>query len=533
MDWGNKYYRRYLSPDQAFLHEVFCPRDRNFQGTKYFVTVPICRFTCSIASSRQRGKDVLHPSAAARETSLHGHTYHKMCATRWLFLLFLRNDSSPEKIDPVLLLYQVSGTVFVPETFRQHCQLSSSTGVVPLSKFKKVFERYDIEMLIAFMTHLELCFEIKDKQVLEYIHKTEPNLNDTRYLFFHGLRRIEAPESLWEEDTSMSYHFGWMLKTSQDKELLDPRCFQVLILRIVFMFCGPASSSIVHINIPSLHRFCFMWKNGIYWCNDDGITAHLELDENGRSLVFKMRSDTVRPEGLIHRSRIVSIIRETVESFGHTLNRWLIQIKLLRILWKIPLTSHWSTSKILQQLFLTAEAQSNRHNKFLLASSTSYSLSRTLAWIKTTIQCIHSDKNAKKDEKISRAFISHLIANSDGKNPDQVTRNSRMYRRILSQSQALVGNIQSVSPRQEVVQALEKWRIETEGTYSCLRETLNKYSVFSGRNPLVSGCMLYCMHVLFIVTNVLFCPAWANFYTLYFVSGPSWYCSWWWSSLCI
>ncbi len=48
-------------------------------------------------------------------------------------------------------------------------------------------------------------------------------------------------------------------------------------------------------------------------------------------------------------------------------------------------------------------------------------------------------------------------------------------------------NIQSVSPRQEVVQALETWRSETEGTYSCLRETLNKYSVFTGRNPLVSG----------------------------------------------
>ena len=379
-------------------------------------------------------------------------------------------------------------------------------------------------MLIAFMTHLELCFEIKDKQVLEYIHKTEPNLNDTRYLFFHGLRRIEAPESLWEEDTSMSYHFGWMLKTSQDKELLDPRCFQVLILRIVFMFCGPASSSIVHINIPSLHRFCFMWKNGIYWCNDDGITAHLELDENGRSLVFKMRSDTVRPEGLIHRSRIVSTIRETVESFGRNVNVIESVIDPDEVV-KHPLKN--PSDLPLVNIKDIAAAVSHSRGTIKSTQQVPFGFKHLLQFEpyagldQTTIQCIHSDKNAKKDEKISRAFISHLIANSDGKNPDQVTRNSRMYRRILSQSQALVGNIQSVSPRQEVVQALEKWRIETEGTYSCLRETLNKYSVFSGRNPLVSGCMLYCMHVLFIVTNVLFCPAWANFYTLYFVSGPS------------
>ncbi len=97
----------------------------------------------------------------------------------------------------------------------------------------------------------------------------------------------------------------------------------------------------------------------------------------------------------------------------------------------------------------------------------------------TTIQCIHSDKNAKKDEKISRAFISYFssqISDPDSEEQDQVVRNSRMYRRILSPS---IVKIPSVSPRQEVVQALETWRSETEGTYSCLRETLNKYSVFT------------------------------------------------------
>ncbi len=77
-------------------------------------------------------------------------------------LLFLRNDSSPEKsflvIDQATLLSRVTGTVFAPESFRQHCKLASSTGVVPLSKFKKEFDGFDIEMLIAYMSHLELCF---------------------------------------------------------------------------------------------------------------------------------------------------------------------------------------------------------------------------------------------------------------------------------------------------------------------------------------------------------------------------------------
>ena len=69
-------------------------------------------------------------------------------------------------------------------------------------------------------------------------------------------------------------------------------------------------------DVPSLQRFCSVWKSGIYWCNDDGITSHLELAENGQSLVLKMPSDTVRPEGL----RIMSKIRETVECFGRNVN---------------------------------------------------------------------------------------------------------------------------------------------------------------------------------------------------------------------
>ncbi|XP_064387526.1 uncharacterized protein LOC135335855 isoform X4 [Halichondria panicea] len=417
-------------------------------------------------------------------------------------LLFLRNDSSPEKsflvIDQATLLSTVTGTVFAPESFRQHCKLASSTGVVPLSKFSKAFNGFDIEMLIAFMSHLELCFEIIDKKVLDFISKeiasstdrdASVSESDTRYLFFPGLIRIETPDQVWKHAQSIKYHFGWIFETSQDTEFYDPRCLQVLILRIVFTFrLAPARK--ILLNIPSLQRFCSVWKSGICWCNDDGITAHLELAENGRSLVIKMRSDTVRPEGLIHRSRIVSTIRETVESFGRNVNVIesiidpnevvkhplknssdlpLVDIKDIAA----AVSSNKSTIKSTQQVGLTFEHL--------------FQFEPYAGLDQATIQCIHSNKNVKKNEKISRAFISHfaeLVANSDNETPDQVARNSRMYRRILSQFQALVVNIQSVSPRQEVVQALERWRSETEGTYSCLRDTLNKYSVFTGRNPL-------------------------------------------------
>ena len=423
-------------------------------------------------------------------------------------LLFLRNDSSPEKsflvIDQATLLSTVTGTVFAPESFRQHCKLASSTGVVPLSKFSEAFDGYDIEMLIAFMSHLELCFEIIDKQVLDFISKeiassTDRDASvlefDTRYLFFPGLIRIENPEQVWKHAQNMKYHFGWIFETSQDTEFFDPRCLQVLILRIVFKFrLAPARK--ILLDVPSLQRFCSVWKSGICWCNDDGITAHLELAENGRSLVLKMRSGTVSPESLIHRSRIVSTIRETVECFGRNVNVIESVIDPDEVV-KHPLKNPSDLPLVDIKDIATAVSS----NKSAIKSTQQDGLTfehllhfEPYAGLdKTIIQCIHSNKNVKKDKKISGHFISHfaeIVANSENENPDLIARNSRMFRRILSQSQALVVNIQPVTPRQEVVQALETWRSETEGSYSCLRETLNEYSIFSRRNPLVSGAYI-------------------------------------------
>ena len=95
-----------------------------------------------------------------------------------------------------------------------------------------------------------------------------------------------------------------------------------------------------------------------------------------------------------------------------------------------------------------------------------------------TLQCIHSEKNVMKDEKISNAFISHFT------NQIRTAEHIEIYIAIL-QLRSTPSTVSS-SPTQELIQALESWRNETGGTYSCLRVTLDKYSIFTGRNPLVS-----------------------------------------------
>ena len=377
--------------------------------------------------------------------------------------------------------------MFAPESFRQHCKLASSTGVVPLHKFAEKFESYNIEMLIAFMSHLELCFEITDKEVLDTGREHEQDSeHGGRYLFFPGLITLDIPEQVWKEDATMSCHFGWIIQCSQDIEFFDPRCLQVLILRLVFTF-NLAPATRVQEHVPSLQRLCSVWKNGIFWCSDDGVDSHLELSDSGKAFVLKMRSSVLTPEFLTVRFKIITEVRETVKKFCPnvtTVESVINPQEVIRHL-QIP-------TRELTLYSVSAKASAvvyNRKNvKSEFGSLASFQLLQFEPYAgldQDTLQCIHSDKNVMKNERVSNAFISYFARQVTGSN------HSSMYRAIINHCVSPGAQAsQSRSPKLELVHTLETWRDKTEGTYSCLRETLDKYSIFTGRNPLVRTYLL-------------------------------------------
>ena len=395
-------------------------------------------------------------------------------------ILYLHNEGTPERsfiiCDRATLLSKITGTVFAPESFRQHCALASSTGVVPLLKFSKAFDGYDIEMLIAFMSHLELCFEITDKAVLESVREHEQNPESNgRYLFFPGLIRIETPERTWKEDPSYSCHFGWIIECSQDIEFFDPRCLQVLILRLVFTF-GLAPARKVQQHIPSLQRSCSVWKNGIFWGSDDGVDSHIELSEDGKSFLLKMRSRVLKPEFIRVRSQIISKVRRTVRDFCPNI------IPVESVVNPQQVTLKLSPQLTLFSISDIASAVAHKKED-VRGDCQSQALSQLLQFEpyagldQDTIQCIRSENN---DDKIAHAFISYFA--------DQVTDSDRiqMYTSILRHDRLPGAQASSSdSSKQEFIYTLKAWRDKTEGTYSCLRETLDEYSIFTGRNPLV------------------------------------------------
>ena len=408
-------------------------------------------------------------------------------------IIYLHNETSPEKsfivCDRSQLLSRVSGTVFAPKNIRQHDSLATSTGVVPLFMLTKQFSEYDINMLIAVMTHLELCFEITDKEVLVQILKTFDESADGsilpdpegRYFFFPGLIRINTQPRIWEEGYGDSaYHFGWILECSHDKEFFDPRCLQVLILRIVFTFHLVPVARIQE-DIPSLQRSCLVWKNGICWISENGITSYLELSDNGKALILKVRCRISNLDCLTIRSKVITIVLKTVGDCCPNIKSVESIIDPQQVI-KHPLKS--SSELTLCSIFDIALAIT-ANKKDVMSEYLSLPLKHLLKFEpyasldQDTLQSIHSDKNVKKNEKITNPFISHFSVQVNS------LEDFTMYTAALG---ALSPHMDSTS--HDLIQALETWREETEGTYSCLRETLNKYSIFAGRNPLVR------MHVL-------------------------------------
>ena len=150
-------------------------------------------------------------------------------------ILFLLNSSSPEKsfiiLDKTAVLAEINGTVFAPKDFKEHCQLASSTGVVPQSKLIKHFKKYSVDMLTvtSLLSYFELAVPIDDKEILKLINKHQTSTGaaisrEERYLFCPALIQLTVSNDVFvyhppptREPSSDTItllphlHFGWIL----------------------------------------------------------------------------------------------------------------------------------------------------------------------------------------------------------------------------------------------------------------------------------------------------------------------------------
>ena len=95
-------------------------------------------------------------------------------------------------LDKDMLLREVSGSVFAPDDFTEHKELTR-TGVVPFSKIRITFQELikekesDPELIIDFLVHMEFCWEMTEDDGLKLVTEIHPKYREKCHFLFPAL----------------------------------------------------------------------------------------------------------------------------------------------------------------------------------------------------------------------------------------------------------------------------------------------------------------------------------------------------------
>ena len=186
-----------------------------------------------------------------------------------------------------ILLFELDGILFAPETFKEHVDIASNTGIVSVSVLTRLFPHYDPDMLICFLKNMELCQELNPSFLkMTNLHRLtvgeseeeegEMERRGERLLFFPCLLYSDRPDEM----TSQVYQFGWCLQCTGKHHFFPPRYFHVLSLHLAYKMALPQDIK--------LSRRCTFWRNGLYWFNGHGVGVLVEIVDESQCVLVLM-----------------------------------------------------------------------------------------------------------------------------------------------------------------------------------------------------------------------------------------------------
>ena len=239
-------------------------------------------------------------------------------------ILLLKNHTDEDQswviLKPEVLLTDVNGSIFAPENFQKRSiDFAMSTGVVTLSTLKEKFLKYNHEVIIAYLIHLEFCFRIKDQHTLDMITnnqvlRTQSTDDQEQYYFFPALVSVENPQYMYQQNESITFECGWYYKCGQKAEQLTTRFLHVLILRLAFA-CEPTDNPAEAESVVLLRR-CSVWKHGIAWLNNHDIETIVEVGLQCRWVAVMMRCpDNEMVQCAELRTKVIKTVLKTRKDF--------------------------------------------------------------------------------------------------------------------------------------------------------------------------------------------------------------------------
>ena len=409
-------------------------------------------------------------------------------------ILFMANKEDPEKswiiLNKTSLLTDVNGALFAPEGFKEHKKICSSTGVVPLSKMKVLFDSYNIDMITQYLSHLEFCYEITDPKLLSLLPDDDiisfltPN---ERFFFFPGLVHDERPEIIWEPDVDYGNHRGWVTQCFRPEQFFTHRFHHILLLRLMFCFALPPStpSAIEHPALqgqctplhPALLRRCSVWKNGVSWANTSGGRAVVEITDKRQIVVLTCCRNGHELESGRLLSDIIVKVLEAKNEFCTSVDLT-EQIILPKDTIKYPINFTSVTTVSIKDIarnisentrYIVLEKESLPHLELeMLLNFEPYI---NIADVRILHELL--DPNVPEHHQtVTTEFIKRFA--------EQIDSKPEIYVSIFK------GRLTSIPGDIDVTKALEIWKkkMGSKATRCNLHKMLDNFSVFAGRNPL-------------------------------------------------
>ena len=405
-------------------------------------------------------------------------------------LLFLKNQQSLENswivLDKPALLTRVSGSIFAPEGFKEHHQFATITGVVLFSKLASHFSDIDSDLVAHFLCHLEFCHEVTDPEILTLLQASSiSSPSEERYFFFPALVSLEMPKNMWEPSDTFtdSYYTGWLLQCLKPEHFFTSRFVQVFLLRLAFTFgLEPTVPSTT--DTPALERTCSVWKNGISWSDRSGVRVLVEVADQ-KQVVVLLCCHPAQEVTLVHvRSSIINKVLSTKEEFcpkmvvnesflqSQDAAQYPLDEKNMKPVTMIEL------SKVIKEgsRFAVLNTREQVQIEKLL-------FFEPYADLGESILCEFFDKERPNyHEKIGDEFLYRIA--------DKVLKKMNFFIELFETSPSRLDNEVDMAPSGEThkfVRVFQIWRdAQEEGSRSDLRKMLDQFSVFAGRNPLVS-----------------------------------------------
>ena len=435
-------------------------------------------------------------------------------------LLYLPNKEDLQAgwviMDRQALLSKINGTIFAPENFKQHHDIATSTGVVPKSKAASVFSgKYSTDMILSVLTLFEFCHKINNHFTLSLIADGDPSQDSAtaidepseNYYFFPALVRVERPTDVWQNSGPGQYQCGWCLQCSKEGQSLTPRFLQVLLLRLAFSFALAPDPTQQDKASPVLRRRCAIWKNGIQWLNQ-GVETIVEVSEQNHVVLLLMscvrgiegkcgphESGGKEMACVRLRSSLISKVLETKEEFcpGISTTELLIDPSNLSS-YPLPSSSELTLYSVADEVVRVVKAVPAEH--FIVDRTGRKTVELETALHFEPYHGMHERRidrlfaNDIADQKVDDSFLHDLAADVHTKLMEQIPTQTALQmfgildaRQFYSYCERFPD--ERYNPIMRCFRLFLTWKIcDTNGaTYQSLRTTLDKYSIFCGRNP--------------------------------------------------